>query len=368
MEAKSFDTLVIGSGPAGLLSSIGHSHNSHVTLLEKPEKNNTLGKRILLSGNGRCNFFNEAFFKPEFYQQYPELTPLFEKNIPEKFFTFLEKNGFPIRKEGDLYYPYFNRSESMHSFLLDLLKKSEVETIFGTLLSVDPLQKQVHILLQGQKVTCSYNRLVLALGGMSYDRKENPLSTIHSLSLKTVPFTPGLCPIKVKEKIPSYLEKNRLKGTLHVFSNQNEIYQETGEILFKHDGLSGICIFNSTLYITKELKKKSSKITLSFSYLPKGVHVSDSSLPHFLFRYLKEYPQQEENSLSFTFESLYPFSESQVSFGGINPSEIDFSNMCLIRYPDIQVLGEMIDLSFPCGGYHIGSAFLEGYLSGGIYD
>ena len=88
MEAKSFDTLVIGSGPAGLLSSIGHSHNSHVTLLEKPEKNNTLGKRILLSGNGRCNFFNEAFFKPEFYQQYPELTPLFEKNIPEKFFSF----------------------------------------------------------------------------------------------------------------------------------------------------------------------------------------------------------------------------------------------------------------------------------------
>ena len=87
-----------------------------------------------------------------------------------------------------------------------------------------------------------------------------------------------------------------------------------------------------------------------------------------MFKYLKEYPQQEENSLSFTFDSLYPFSESQVSFGGINPSEIDFSNMRLIRYPDIQVLGEMIDLSFPCGGYHIGSAFLEGYLSGGIYD
>ena len=60
MEAKSFDTLVIGSGPAGLLSSIGYSHNSHVTLLEKPEKNNTLGKRILLSGNGRCNFFNRV--------------------------------------------------------------------------------------------------------------------------------------------------------------------------------------------------------------------------------------------------------------------------------------------------------------------
>lgn len=353
---KSCDVLVIGSGPSGLLASLIASKKRKVVLLEKPGRHFQLGKRILVSGNGRANFFNDA---------------LLEDPCSKDLLSYLEKEcHFAYTKEKDLYYPFFNRSECLLTPLLAKLKEQKVEVLPLTLIGLLPKENQVLCLdEEGKKVLLSYQDLVLALGGKSYDREDYDDKLLAPLKVKSYPFSPCLCPVKVKEKIPSYLEKNRLKGILSLYLDENCLYKEEGEVLFKKDGLSGICVFNSTLVVNQLLReKKKGRITYHLDYLFHRDSLKQSdyflSFPSYLQRFIQENHFSYGHELVFTFESLYPFKDSQISYGGILLEEIDEKTYQLRKHPHIYVLGEMLDINLPCGGYNIGTCFLEGYKVG----
>ena len=359
------DVLIIGSGPASLMTAIIASKNRKITILEKDSKNFKLGKRILVSGNGRANFFNLSLLENK------ELENIYSYqniNYGKEFLKFLNDNGFYFVNEDNLLYPLFNRAESLHSFLLDLLNKKNVKIIKGEAIEVKD-NSLIYIDSDNKTNSISFNDLVIATGGRSYDRDDFKYNLLNSLNVKYKEFSPCLCPIVVKEKIPAYLADNRLKGKLSLYSGNKKVYEEVGEILFKKDGLSGICVFNSTLVINNLIRDGKDDIKIHFDYLynlnqTEIDNLSLSSLPSFLSKYLKDNKLRLDQELIFTFKELYPFKFSQISYGGILLSELDLNDFSLNNNKNIHAIGEILDLNFICGGYNMGMAFIEGYKLG----
>lgn len=365
MNQKKKDVLIIGSGPAGLLCSILASQGRRVTLIEKPSKTNVLSKRILVSGNGRANFFNEDLFSASFEKDLQFLYRNEKHDYAKELFSYLESQGFAYTMEGKLYYPYFRKSECLHSFLMEKMKK--VEVLYGKALQVHPERNSITLLKDSKEEEIFYSDLVIAIGGRSFDREEYSYDLLDSLHVSYFPYQSMLCPVRTKERIPSYLQKQRLKGRLSLLSDQKVLYEEEGEILFKEDGISGICVFDSTKYLLDE-KRRNPKASFSYSFdyasLLDGNKISLSCYPEFLKKYLKEKGIEKEKPLSFTFHSLYPFKESQASYGGIRLDEINKETLSLKKYPHIYAIGEMLDADLICGGYNIGTCMVEGYRIG----
>ncbi len=370
MEARSFDCIIVGAGPSGLVAALEISKRKRVLLVEKGGHDFVLGKRILISGNGRANFYNEDLLHEESYSD-SFLSPVKDvvfssgHNYAKDFLSYLkEELLFPYTKEGKLYYPYFNRAESLQNTLFQELKRRENLTILhATLTGISNTDKEVTLFTEKGKEKYHYQDLVLALGGKSLDRLDYDDSLLSFFS--SYPFSPCLCPVKVKEKIPSYLVKNRLKGKLMLKSGDKILYSEEGELLFKEDGISGICVFDSTLFLLNERRKnRNASFQYEFTYLEKDIHCSYSSYPYFLRRYLEENKEKEKGKFSFSFSSLYPFQQSQISYGGILLSEVNLDTMEAKRFPHIYLAGEMLDQNFICGGYNMGLSLLEGYKIG----
>lgn len=363
MENK--DLVIIGSGPASLMTAI-RADKRKTTLIERPSKDNKLAKRILVSGNGRANFFNEDLLTLNINDKY---LPFFfdgKKNYSQELLNYFSTNGFPYIKENKLYYPYFKRSECLHSFLIDKIKDKEV--LFGTANKIDGKNSILTIIENGKKKDIKYNDLVIATGGRSYDRDDFSYELLDSIGVDYYPFKSMLCPIKVKEKIPYYLDKNRLKGHLRVYSSTSLIYEEEGEILFKNDGISGICVFNSTLSILDCKRKGIDDFKIEFDYGREDLSDSDILYyPSFLKRYINEY-KFDKGVLYFTYKDNYGFKESQASYGGILLSMIDMKTLSLSKYRNIHAIGEVLDMNFICGGYNIGSALVSGYHLGEVLN
>lgn len=358
MPKVSSDVLVIGGGPAGIMASILACKGRDVTLLEKPSKVNSIGRRILVSGNGRANFFNVDLLQEGLFPEYDFLFRDSRHDYAKDFLEYLSKEGFAYTKEGRLYYPFFRRSECLHAFFLDKMKG--VSILYKKAIHID---RENRLVYAEDGSVFSYVDLVIATGGRSFDRKDFSYGLMDDLGVSYIPFKPMLCPVRTRERIPAYLARQRLRGCLHLLSDGKEIYHEEGELLFKDDGLSGIALFDSTKFLLDE--KDGKKFEYVFDYAA-GLKEETllSCYPFFLRRYLSENGISPRAPLKFTFRELYPFEESQASHGGIRLAEINPQTLSLKKDCHIYALGEMLDVNFICGGYHIGSAFIEGYRVG----
>lgn len=369
MKTSSCDLLIVGAGPAGLRAGLVASKNRKVTYLDISK----YGKRINVSGNGRANFFNLSLLKEETYSYYPfsrvkNIVLSKDGNRAEKFFSFLTKErNFPYRASGDSCYPYFNRSECLDHFLIETLKQKEIPFLQGRRSNIrgNTLTYQAE---RKDRYQLSFHDALIALGGDSYDRKEKGNDDfLASLGLKRTPFKSCLCPLKVSDPIPSYLVNQRLKAKVTLLCKEEVLYEETGEILFKPDGLSGICIFNCSLYLRHALEKNSREDrSIKVDYLPdrKNSRIPLDSYPLFRKRYFKDRKRKQGTPFVFHLKGFYPFKESQVSFGGVSLSEINPATRQLISNPHLYRAGERLSPAFPCGGYNRGLAFTEGYIAG----
>ena len=365
------DLLVLGGGISGCFLSALVGRKRDILVVDAEEKKEKLAKRIKVSGNGRCNFFNADLLSTPFAN--PVLTRL-ERffhgesfDAPKETLSILEKDfGIASFRDGKLFYPFFNRSECVFKPIYDAFINSGASFLSGQALCIDREKKECVVkTIDGQHVL-SYRDIVLATGGISYDRKEKEASYLKTIGIPYYPFSPSLCPVKVKEKIPSYLVGCRLRGRVLLLEGEKEIHAEDGEVLFKDDGLSGIAIFNQSLYVNECLRKNpSAELSFSIDYAFhdgfSGKNCGMNSFPLFLSRYLKEKNRKPFAPLSFSFSSLYPLSCSQVSYGGLL-AESFRNDFTLRKDPSIHALGEVLDINLPCGGYNIGFALTSAYV------
>lgn len=369
---------VVGGGPGGLTAcyKIKEEHPDYqVVLFEKDEM---IGKRIKVSGNGRCNLLNININQNDYYngEKINYILSYFNK-YQNKFFS--ELNLHLYHDEEGRMYPITNSSKTaINAFINALNRKGVVIKLNEKFISLNKNNDKYLLITSCDKYI--FDKVIFATGGASYlYKKEDYENIIKSLPYKInyEELSGVLCPIKVKEKINKACVGKRSKAKIYLYLNNDLIYEESGEILFKKDGISGIVIFNISRYIDyKKANLYSIKINFidginknqidnELSLYSKKEVISSYVVDEIADLILSYYNNVYQGLSSFILhvDSLYSLNESQVTRGGILIEELN-NDLSLKKDENIYFLGEMIDVDGKCGGYNIYFALASGYFVG----
>ena len=369
---------VIGGGPGGLTAcyKIKEEHPDYqVVLFEKDEM---IGKRIKVSGNGRCNLLNININQNDYYngEKINYILSYFNK-YQNKFFS--ELNLHLYHDDEGRMYPITNSSKTVvNAFINALNRKGVVIKLNEKFISLNKNNDKYLLITSCDKYI--FDKVIFATGGASYlYKKEDYENIIKSLPYKInyEELSGVLCPIKVKEKINKACVGKRSKAKIYLYLNNDLIYEESGEILFKKDGISGIVIFNISRYIDY---KKANLYSLKINFI-EGIKKNDIEKELSLYskkEVISSYVVDEIADLILSYynnvyqglssfilhvDSLYSLNESQVTRGGILIEELN-NDLSLKKDENIYFLGEMIDVDGKCGGYNIYFALASGYFVG----
>lgn len=371
---------IIGAGASGEMTAILLRKKYPNLQIDLFDGNQEEGKKILLTGNGRCNLGNDKIEEQSY--RYPWMArkvldhfPLIEQR------AFFHSLGLLTRMEGYLCYPYSFRAKTVRDFLWKAREKSGIHFYMEKVVDYHATSSDVEIITKEQKR--KYDFAIFATGGASYPRTGSDGRIFDLLKKKGYsisPLQPGLCPIRVKEKVAS-LQGNRARAVVSIRKNNEKLYEEKGEVLWKKDGLSGIVILNISSLIARHAWKD---ITISLDLLydiskeewmkqNTGVEcplygvftkeIADYILKTLSYEKKSSYSKKEWESiyqrarnLSFTYVSHYGFEDSQVTIGGIRWEEID-DHFISKREKNIAFVGEILDNDGLCGGYNLMWAF-----------
>ena len=379
--------IVIGGGAGGMLTSISLKqrlgNSVEVTILEKEDR---IGKKILKTGNGKCNVTNDNL-SPRFYNDEEFVRPVLDKYDVRILKSYLSSLGLMMKSDSEgRVYPM---SESAASFL-DLLKNKVEE--YGIKVYIDHEVLEIKPFNSKYKVSTKYNEFVadyviIASGSKAQIKNYND-SFIRQLGLKVEKERPGLVSVKVKEKIVS-LSGIRVKAKVLLTKSDNNVFCSEGEILFKDDYLSGIVIMSASRYI-KDNGRYTIHVDLLKDYEEKniveylsglngnlsGEHILIGILPKMLSLYvlkqadislnkcLKDFTKKDKENVArvlknmeFTVVDVNDYDKAQIVMGGISLEEIQRDTLELKKYPNIYTIGEVMDIDGECGGFNLSWAW-----------
>ena len=367
--------LVVGAGAAGIVAAINYKRNHKSDDVLVIERLDSSLKKLLASGNGKCNLGNSNID----FSLYNN--PSFARSVIEgydykKFFSSI---SIETKLFGDLAYPVSESAVSVKEALLNSAKNLGISVKNAEKLIDFAVKDKIEVTTDKAKYLV--DKLYLAGGLKSSPKLGSDGSVLdilsrHGYKMKTP--EAGLCPLYTKEKT-KLVDGIRVKSTVSLFKNGKLIHKEDGEVLFKEHGLSGIVIFNTTSMISRD-PKQTYKISLdllpdfSLEYLKnyRNSHKFSELMLAFLnpkvSKYLTERFGKEDQifdslkNLEFTFDKSYGFDFSQVSVGGIDVSEVDH-NLMSKRENNVYIIGELLDIDGPCGGYNLTWAFASAIKS-----
>lgn len=380
------ETVIIGGGPAGLMCAlIAGLNGKKVTILEADVK---VGKKILVSGNGRCNLTNLSNLENAYNQNVMKYLIRLDAVETVKFFNFLGLET--MRDEESRMYPITNMSISVLDTILNHLELLKTEIITQTKVESVVKSKDEYKLITNNGEYTAKN-VVLATGGNS--AKE----ILDSLNIKTKPCIPSLCALKVKENVQELSGIRIPNAVASVLINGKE-HKQFGEVLFKDEGVSGICIFNlSAEMARKNIDSTRLSINIFPEYSKKGLvdlllnrkntllnlpaHKFFCGLTHknignevlkranisrndavstFNFEHLEKIAETLQN---LQFEVNGKYDNAQVHSGGVMLSELNH-NLEVKDHPQFYVCGEVVDVDGLCGGYNMQWAWTSGSIVG----
>ncbi len=371
---------IIGAGASGLVAGLCASKSNDVTIYCADEK---IGKKILITGNGRCNLTNIKGFDTAYNQ---DVSKFFEKISNLDIIKFFNNLGLEIYvdEEGRVY-PLSNSAQSVVEVLTNALAKNNANIKFE---KVEDIKIDTKFNVITNLSNDEYDKVIIATGS------ENAL--LDKMKIRYKPFSPSLVALKTKEntKELSGLRLTNVKVTLDV---DNKKYTEFGEVLFKDKGLSGICIFNISAYLARK-NNFNAKIYIDllpkFTYenvvimLTNRLKLNFKNMSEFMTglfnkkinKYLlKNLNLDEQKNIkeinsniiekiakiikNLPFNVIDYYENNQVKSGGIRLC--DLTENC--EYKDIKNLyfiGEVVDVDGLCGGYNLSWAFVSGMLAG----
>lgn len=392
---------VIGGGASGLVASI-YAKGSN-TVVDLYEKNDEIGKKILVTGNGRCNYFNEDFTSDKFYgfNDY-DLSNIINNNTKEKVLSFFESIGIIPSVKNGYYYPSSFKANSIRLSLIDEVYSKGVN-VFTNSFVTDILYNDN----EGCFCICvndeykKYDKVILSTGSCAYVKSTNSYDLVkkyHSIT----PLLPSLTPLVGKGNYFKLWNGVRCNCEISLLDDDKTILKESGEIQLTDYGISGICVFNLSGIVNKMLyQKKSVFVSINFIHFIKGNYyewfnsrkemLGDRTIYEFLVTILNEklvntilyitnisknkvvneLSLDEINNIisnltSFKLEivSSKDFSRAQVCNGGVVLDEVNTSTMESLNIKNLYITGELLDVCGICGGYNLGFAFITGLLAG----
>ncbi|NLM06852.1 MAG: NAD(P)/FAD-dependent oxidoreductase [Tissierellia bacterium] len=394
---------VIGGGPAGILAG-GFAGNRHeVHLFEKNEK---LGKKLYITGKGRCNLTNKADIS-EFFDMVVSnkkfLYSAFYSFTNEDLISLIEKYGVQTMVErGNRVYPASEKSSDILKALVRFLEESKVNIHLNT--EVISIEKNgEYFFVKTKADNLKFNKVIIATGGVSYPvtgSTGDGLKFSKNFGINTTKLRPGLTPIICKDKFISSLEGVSLKNVqLTLIQNGKKLIEEMGEALFTDNGISGPIALTLSSYIDKDkenelyldfkpamtyeemdarlirdLEENSNKdignalINLTTRRLvPVLIERAGISLDKKSHQVTKEERRnlvQMIKKFPLNFKELDGFNGAIITRGGVDVKEIDSSTMESKKIKGLYYAGEVLDLDALTGGFNLQIAFSTGYLAG----
>lgn len=369
----------VGGGASSIISAILLKKRSLDDDVIVFESNKPLQK-LKMSGNGKCNIapLNDDVNK---YNNPKFVKTLFDEIPLDKYLEFLLELGIEtktIREFG--YYPISESAPNVASILLSQCERLGVRIVKDTVIRYQKTK-------EGYKLFCKENNyfanyIVFGVGSIAHIKEDDANQILRMLSkhgYNIVPVEPSLCPVKIKEDVRS-LFGVREEVSLALYQDKKLVKKEEGELQYKKDGLSGICIMNLSKYI-----KRSEIYTIKVNFIyNREVHFNDEkTIKEYLLSIVKlplamyvikniklrENDQLDEktfnkinnylSSVTFNVKGLYPINEAQVARGGISIDEIN-KNFSSKREEKIFFMGEMLDIDGECGGYNLRFAITSG--------
>lgn len=373
--------IIVGGGASGLMCALNSKTNlNEVTILER---NSTPGKKILMSGNGRCNFYNDDQTINRYHSESTKINDLFVDS--KRVLDFFKNLGVKYTVKNGYYYPYSNKSETINNTLINECEKKGIEIKCDY--EVTSIKKENDKFIINDEIEGDI--LVLSTGSMSGINYDNfyGYDLLDSFNLNIVRPLPSLTKLVCDGSFFNKWNGIRTKAVVTSFNNDELIKEEEGEILLTDYGISGICVFNISRDIVKLLddgKNASVKINFLEDFSIDELFNNDLTIKETLDRVLdeklvdvilnkyhvlgnKKYEElnnEEKNNLRhglYAFElnvvDYKDFKSSQVTQGGLSLDELN-DNFEVNSVPNLFVIGELLDIDGDCGGYNLTSAFL----------
>jgi predicted Rossmann fold flavoprotein len=410
-----YDVTVLGAGPAGIMAALKASQTKkNIILLER---NSSIGKKLLITGNKRCNITNSAPLE-DFMQKFGKRGSFFRSAFQtfsnEDLIDFFKVKGLNFKTEdkGRLF-PVADSAKTVVYILEQYLKESNVKISYkARLLNLKPQNENFKLYLNGNRKIISH-KVVLATGGASYPSTGSTgevFPILKRLGHDIKPLKPGLIPLKIGEKFIQKLQGITLEDAgIMVKQNHKKILQERGNLIFTHFGVSGPVILDSSSRIVDlffqngkhgeenqvklflDLKPDLSREELERDLL---IHLKEQGktyLKNLLKNYLPQGmiplvthlagvdPEKKENQMTrkernslleliksfpLTLTGYLPLEKAMVTCGGVSRNEIDPHTMESRLISGLYFAGEIIEGCAPSGGYNLQQAFSTGYLSG----
>lgn len=396
--------IVVGGGPAGIMAALTASKTNEVILVER---NNEIGKKLRLTGGGRCNITNNRSID-EFFDK----VVTNKKFLYSAFYTFsndslleyLKENNFEYKIEYDndnKVYTKSDKADDIIRLFIDNLEKSNVKVMYDTKvedLIVEDNEIRGIVTANGNKVYG--DKVIISTGGKSVPATGSDGSMYDILSKyghKIDPLYPALVPLVIKEGFVKNLQGVSMKNVVLATKVKKKKYEIAGDMIFTHFGISGPGVLKLSSYINRALENGEVEVTLDFLQDKSKDEVSKlikentnktvlnnlkGLLPgNFLKEIVgllnltetkpSELKKEDEiklvnyiKEMKITAIETLSIKAAMVTSGGVAVKEINASTMESKLIKNLYFAGEIINVDAETGGYNLQIAFSTGYLAG----
>lgn len=400
---------IIGGGASGMMAAIKAAEaGAQVTIFE----HNKLGKKILSTGNGKCNLGNllmtsECYFS----HNMDRLNSCFERFGVNDTIRFFENAGLCLKEKNGYLYPLSEQASVVLQILLNKISNHGIRVVYDEKIDeIKVLSKKKpgkSVMLTTEKKQHFFDAVVLCCGSKAAPKSGSDGSGYDyakQLGHRLVPVLPSLVQLRCSDKFCKELAGIRAEGIVHIFDGENELCSEKGEIQLTDYGISGIPVFQLSGQLNRYLyNNKNKKLIAKIDFLPNisteekrifcnkrrkllpdssvhdffcgilnqklmnvcikiaGLH-SDARIKSLTDDKLQEVLQNCYN-LEFHICGSNGFENAQVCTGGVDLNEVT-DNLESVYAPNVYFAGEILDVDGKCGGYNLQWAWTSGSIAG----
>lgn len=397
--------IVVGGGAAGMMAALSAKQNGGDVLIL--ERNERVGKKLLATGNGRCNYTNKNLTINNYHGSNPKFaySALTELNV-DKTIEFFEKMGItPAVEDNGKVFPLSFQSSSMLDIFRYQIEEEEIELI--TEAHVQEIKKQnKFVVILKDKRTFECDKVIIATGGMalpSSGSDGNGYTLCKKLGHTATEIFPGLVQLKLESPYLKQLDGVKFVGKAEAYIDNRCILEDNGDILFTSYGISGPPILQLSRTILDYMNKgKDVNLKVSIINTKTKEELADYLINRFhnmanktielglvglinkrlILPILKETNiDKNKNVLSLSKDEIkslaniltswvfkvigsQSWGNAQVTAGGINTDEIDHKTMESKIVKGVFIVGELLDIDGDCGGFNLQWAWSSGYVAG----